>query len=87
MFVYSFILLNNNIFFQKILYILASAGTYIKEFVHGDLERTIPNVGTLLNSEADIIQLDVFKLYEKLNEDSIKDFLEISCPPEELLLK
>lgn len=65
---------------------MASAGTYIKEFVHGDLERTIPNVGTLLNSEADIIQLDVVKLYEQLNEDSLKDFIEISSPPKELLL-
>jgi len=28
-----------------IIHMLASAGTYIKEFVHGDLGRTIPNVG------------------------------------------
>ena len=28
-----------------ILHLLASAGTYIKEFVHGDLDRTYPNVG------------------------------------------
>ena len=34
-----------------ILHILASAGTYIKEFVHGDLSRTIPNVGTLIGSD------------------------------------
>lgn len=39
----------NNHFF--VLHILASAGTYIKEFVHGklinlgDLDRTYPNVG------------------------------------------
>lgn len=32
-----------------ILHILASAGTYIKEFVHGDLGRTLPNIGTMLN--------------------------------------
>ncbi len=30
---------------QMVLFVLASAGTYIKEFVHGDLERTLPNVG------------------------------------------
>lgn len=35
------------------------AGTYIKEFVHGDMGRTVPNLGTLLNSRTDIIQLDV----------------------------
>ncbi|KAF2077516.1 hypothetical protein CYY_001215 [Polysphondylium violaceum] len=37
----------------------AQAGTYIKEFVHGDLGRTTPNIGSLLNCEADILQLDV----------------------------
>ena len=37
----------------------ASAGTYIKEFIHGDLGRTQPNMGELLNCEADILQLDV----------------------------
>eukprot|EP00124_Ichthyophonus_hoferi_P001559 Ihof_evm8s84 gene=Ihof_evmTU8s84 len=35
------------------------AGTYIKEFVHGDMGRTLPNVGTLLGCKADILQLDV----------------------------
>ena len=42
-----------------VLFLLSSAGTYIKEFVHGDLGRTQPNLGTLLNSECDIMQLDV----------------------------
>lgn len=35
------------------------AGTYIKEFVHGDFGRTQPNVGTLLGCDADILSLDV----------------------------
>jgi len=35
------------------------AGTYVKEFVHGDMGRTLPNLGSLLNSRTDIIQLDV----------------------------
>ena len=35
------------------------AGTYIKEFVHGDFGRTRPNVGEMLGCAADIIQLDV----------------------------
>lgn len=38
-----------------LLYVLSSAGTYIKEFVHGDLGRTVPSIGSLLNSEADIL--------------------------------
>jgi len=35
------------------------AGTYIKEFAHGDFGRTKPNLGDLLNTETDILQLDV----------------------------
>lgn len=53
---------------SMILNVLASAGTYIKEFVHGDLERTYPNVNSLTNNKADIFQLDVLKLYEKLDQ-------------------
>lgn len=38
----------------------AEAGTYIKEFCHGDFGRTQPNVGTLLgNVEVQIAELDV----------------------------
>ena len=28
-----------------VLHMIASAGTYIKEFVHGDLGRTVPSIG------------------------------------------
>ena len=35
------------------------AGTYVKEFIHGDCGRTIPNLGSLLDTRTDIIQLDV----------------------------
>ncbi|KAK7488356.1 hypothetical protein BaRGS_00020330, partial [Batillaria attramentaria] len=35
------------------------AGTYVKEFVHGDFGRTQPNLGTLLQADCDILQLDV----------------------------
>ncbi|XP_074662559.1 tRNA pseudouridine synthase Pus10-like isoform X2 [Tubulanus polymorphus] len=35
------------------------AGTYIKEFVHGDFCRTTPNLGSILESECDILALDV----------------------------
>ncbi|XP_071503978.1 tRNA pseudouridine synthase Pus10-like [Diadema antillarum] len=41
------------------LFLCTQAGTYIKEFVHGDLGRTQPNVGTLLKTDADIMELDV----------------------------
>lgn len=51
-----------------ILHLLASAGTYIKEFVHGDLGRTVPNVGSILDCEADILQLDVTEVYDSLQE-------------------
>jgi len=35
------------------------AGTYVKEFVHGDLGRTGPSLGTILDTECDILALDV----------------------------
>ncbi|XP_029992041.1 tRNA pseudouridine synthase Pus10 [Sphaeramia orbicularis] len=35
------------------------AGTYIKEFVHGDFGRTKPNLCQLLKTETDILELDV----------------------------
>lgn len=43
---------------------LCYVGTYIKQFVHGDLNRTVPNVGTLIGKEVDILQLDVGSLKE-----------------------
>ncbi len=49
-----------------ILHVLSSAGTYIKEFVHGDLGRTQPSIGSLLDSEADILQLDVTEVYDSV---------------------
>lgn len=44
------------------------AGTYIKEFVHGDFNRTMPNLCTLLNRPVDIVALDV-------------DAVELNWPP------
>jgi tRNA pseudouridine synthase 10 len=42
------------------LEIVAQAGTYIKEFCHGDFGRTVPNVGSLLGgAEVQIEELDV----------------------------
>ena len=42
-----------------IIEIKSSAGTYIKEFINGDFGRTMPNLGTILQCECDILQLDV----------------------------
>ncbi|XP_036291318.1 tRNA pseudouridine synthase Pus10 isoform X3 [Pipistrellus kuhlii] len=41
------------------LQLKTQAGTYIKEFVHGDFGRTKPNLGSLMNVTADILELDV----------------------------
>ena len=55
------------------LFVIASAGTYIKEFVHGDLGRTVPSVGEILNSEADILQLDVAEVYDNVAAVDLDD--------------
>ncbi|KAK3581423.1 hypothetical protein CHS0354_016285 [Potamilus streckersoni] len=41
------------------LHLSTQAGTYIKEFVHGDFGRTVPNMTTLLDMDCDILELDV----------------------------
>ncbi|XP_056423660.1 tRNA pseudouridine synthase Pus10 isoform X3 [Hyla sarda] len=41
------------------LYLKTQAGTYIKEFVHGDFGRTVPNIGSMMKTTADILELDV----------------------------
>jgi tRNA pseudouridine synthase 10 len=53
-----------------ILDVLASAGTYIKEFVHSDLGRTNPSIKSILNSNCDILQLDVRDLVYVNNKDN-----------------
>ena len=61
-----------------VVFVLASAGTYIKEFIHGDLKRTMPNFATLAKiHKSDIIQLDVLNIFKTLNEDSLKRFEEL----------
>lgn len=56
-----------------ILHCISSAGTYIKEFVHGDLGRTVPSIGSILDSEADILQLDVTQVYDSIESIDLKD--------------
>ncbi|XP_028417700.1 putative tRNA pseudouridine synthase Pus10, partial [Dendronephthya gigantea] len=41
------------------LQLCTEAGTYIKEFVHGDFGRTQPNLCTIMKKETDILELDV----------------------------
>lgn len=50
--------------------------SYVKEFVHGDFGRTKPNLGDLLNSETDILQLDV----------EVSSQMFVYCPPDYLKL-
>jgi len=47
-----------------LLNLVTSAGTYVKEFVHGDLGRTTPSISSMLECQADILQLDVVWLYD-----------------------
>lgn len=42
-----------------VLRVTTQAGTYVKEFVHGDFGRTTPSLGDYLNAEVDILELDV----------------------------
>lgn len=41
------------------LRLVTQAGTYVKEFVHGDLGRTRPSLGSLVGKPYDILLLDV----------------------------
>ena len=55
-------------------FLLTSAGTYVKEFIHSDLNRTQPSLCTFFDGYCDILQLDVLYLYEEFNEESEKHF-------------
>lgn len=48
---------NEHLFFK--LKLKVDAGTYIKEFIHSDLGRTIPSLTDILGRETDILALDV----------------------------
>lgn len=49
-----------------LLHVTTTAGTYVKELVHGDWGRTEPNVSSLLGCQASIIQLDVARLHDDM---------------------
>lgn len=75
-------LLNEHYF---ILSLKTSAGTYVKEFVHGDFGRTIPSISEILDTHADILQLDVTWLYDEFrgggepNAESCAKDLNFKC--------
>ena len=51
--------IDNENFFVFKLSLCTQAGTYVKEFVHGDFGRTIPNLCCILGCDVDIVALDV----------------------------
>ncbi len=48
--------------FRFSITLTTEAGTYIKEFVHGDYGRTEPSICTILNKDCDILELDVMSV-------------------------
>ncbi|KAI5184366.1 tRNA pseudouridine synthase 10 [Nematocida homosporus] len=47
---------------QLVVHLVADAGTYIKEFVNGDLGRTTPSLTELLGGYCDVVELDVLNI-------------------------
>ncbi|KAG0205879.1 putative tRNA pseudouridine synthase Pus10 [Mortierella sp. GBA30] len=45
-----------------VVHLHTEAGTYIKEFVHGDLGRNQPSLASIVGCEADIMELDVMEV-------------------------
>ncbi|KAI8362539.1 hypothetical protein B0O80DRAFT_493515 [Mortierella sp. GBAus27b] len=45
-----------------VVHLHTEAGTYIKEFVHGDLGRNQPSLASIIGCEADIMELDVMEV-------------------------
>lgn len=70
--------------YTYVVFVLSSAGTYIKEFIHSDLNRTNPSFGDLIDDSCDIYQLDVLNLYEKYDKESVDNFNKLvdECDPE-----
>lgn len=46
-----------------VFYLTTQAGTYVKEFIHSDRGRTAPHLGSFLNANAIITQLDVMNVH------------------------
>ncbi|CAG8616758.1 7928_t:CDS:10 [Ambispora leptoticha] len=45
-----------------VIKLVTAPGTYIKEFVHGDLGKTSPNLSSIIDCTADILELDVLNV-------------------------
>lgn len=58
------------------LHVETQAGTYVKEFVHGDFGRTTPSVCEILDIEVDILALDVVAI--KLDWPKAIDYNKIT---------
>lgn len=56
---------------KPIIYIFAEAGTYIKEFIHGDNGRTQPNIAQTLGRDIKSIKLSVIKINDEFLRDII----------------
>lgn len=65
-----------------LLRVVTSAGTYVKEFVHGDFGRTHPSVSSILECKTDITQLDVIWLYDNFGDRTWSGILDSRmCSP------
>ncbi|MFP4000680.1 MAG: tRNA pseudouridine(54/55) synthase Pus10 [Thermoplasmata archaeon] len=53
-----------------VLEITCDAGTYVKEFVHGDEGRTEPNLADLLETGCEVEKLDVIKIHYSEGEEN-----------------
>lgn len=42
-----------------VLDLVTQAGTYVKEFIHGEFGRTVPSISSIIGQEIDIVALDV----------------------------
>ncbi|MEW6528383.1 MAG: tRNA pseudouridine(54/55) synthase Pus10 [Candidatus Micrarchaeota archaeon] len=51
------------------IYIVAEAGTYIKEFINGDNGRTKPNIAEKLGKKVKCLNLSVVKIYDEFLQD------------------
>ncbi len=54
------------------IYILAEAGTYIKEFINGDNERTKPNISGELGKKTTCLKLSVVEIHDEFLQDIIE---------------
>jgi hypothetical protein len=64
MYTYIYVYVYAYAYIHLCVYLYVTVGTYVKEFVHGDLGRTSPSVCGILDCQVDILQLDVVWLFD-----------------------